>query len=52
MSSPHAAAGVETAGPLPFTGGIFTVPIMLLGLVLTLSAFLLMVVRKARASQS
>ncbi len=49
MSSP---ASVEAAGPLPFTGGIFTVPIMLLGLLLTLSAFLMAVFRKVRESRS
>ena len=44
--------GVEAAGPLPFTGGIFTIPIMILGLLLTLSAFLLATVRRYRGSQS
>ena len=49
MSSP---GSVEAAGPLPFTGGIFTVPIMALGLLLTLSAFLLATIRKVRRSRS
>jgi hypothetical protein len=51
MSGPN-AAGVEAAGPLPFTGGVFTVPIMILGLLLTLGAFLAVAYRKARGSQS
>jgi LPXTG-motif cell wall-anchored protein len=45
-------SGVEAAGPLPFTGGIFTVPIMILGLLLTLSAFVVATVRKVRGSRS
>jgi LPXTG-motif cell wall-anchored protein len=49
MSSP---GGVETAGPLPFTGGMFTVPIMILGLLLTLSAFLVATIRRVRGSRS
>lgn len=49
MSAPNTS---EPTGALPFTGAVFTLPVMALGLALSLGGLVLAAFRRVRASQS